>query len=152
MFTRSALLRQIGKQNPRQPQLQRAIFPGILASQQQQQQLQQQLRFFSVINLSDESAVQKFHHVNHKSVLYFTAQWCPPCKMIKPIYEKMATEYADSVAFGKIDVDENEDAAVEFEITSVPTFVLFEGQNAIDRFSGADAERLGQIVKELAER
>lgn len=149
MFNCATVLKQIGKQKFQQSQFQRVIFsPRILASQQQQRAV----RYFSVINLSDESAVHKFHHINHKSILYFTAQWCPPCKMIKPIYEKMANEYVDSVAFGKIDVDENEDAAVEYEITSVPTFVLFEGQNAIDRFSGADAEKLGQLVKDLADR
>ena len=44
---------------------------------------------------------------------------CPPCKQIKPIYEEMSTEHT-SVAFGKVDVDDNSEAAQEFEITSVP--------------------------------
>lgn len=71
--------------------------------------------------------------------------------MIKPIYEELAGEYKH-VAFGQIDVDENDAAAVEFEIAAVPTFVLFDGQKAIHRFSGADANKLKQMVADLAAR
>lgn len=71
--------------------------------------------------------------------------------MIKPIYENMSKDY-DDIAFGKIDVDENEDAAVKFEISAVPTFVLFHGEESVHRFSGADANKLQELVKELSER
>ena len=73
---------------------------------------------------------------------------CPPCKAIKPVYEELATKYTD-VAFGKVDVDENSDAAVEFEIQAVPTFVFFNGEEPVERFSGADPNKLESIVKDL---
>jgi thioredoxin 1 len=53
------------------------------------------------------------------------------------------------VAFGKVDVDENSDAAVDFEISSVPTFVIFEGETATEKFSGADPAKLEEHVKAL---
>ena len=54
--------------------------------------------------------------MNDKSILYFTATWCPPCKAIKPVYEKLAKEYPE-VAFGKIDIDDNQETAAEFEVS-----------------------------------
>jgi thioredoxin 1 len=105
----------------------------------------------SVITLSDLEATEKFRALNGKSILYFTATWCPPCKAIKPVYEEMATKYP-SVAFGKVDVDDNSDAALEFEIKAVPTFVLFDGEDPVERFSGADPKKLESLVKTLDER
>jgi thioredoxin 1 len=102
----------------------------------------------SVITLSDEKAIEKFRMVNHKSVLYFTATWCPPCKAIAPVYEELSKKYPD-VAFGKVDVDENSDAALDFEVKAVPTFVLFDGEDMKDKFSGADATLLEKYVQEL---
>lgn len=104
--------------------------------------------FSSVVTLSDTDAVEKFTKINDKSVCYFTAVWCPPCKQIKPIYEEMSEKY-EGVAFGKIDVDDNADAAAEHEIQSVPTFIAFKGDSPIARFSGADPTQLTQMVEAL---
>ena len=76
---------------------------------------------------------------------------CPPCKAIKPIYEELSTKYTD-VAFGKVDIDENSDAAVEFEIHAVPTFIFFDGEEPIETFSGADPTKLESFVKDLQAR
>jgi thioredoxin 1 len=71
--------------------------------------------------------------------------------VIKPVYEELATKYTD-VAFGKIDVDDNSDAALEFEISAVPTFVLFDGEDVLERFSGADPNQLENLIKDLDSR
>lgn len=102
----------------------------------------------SVTTLSDQDAVEKFRTLNHKSVLYFTASWCPPCKIISPKYEKLSEQYTD-VAFGKVDVDDNSDAALDFEVSAVPTFVLFENEHATEKFAGADEEKLERHIKYL---
>mmetsp|Transcript_6885 Transcript_6885/g.9859 ORF Transcript_6885/g.9859 Transcript_6885/m.9859 type:complete len:141 (+) Transcript_6885:122-544(+) len=106
----------------------------------------------SVITLSDEDAVEKFRMLNGKSILYFTASWCPPCKQIKPIYEDLSDKYKDKVAFGKVDVDENDGAAMDFEIQAVPTFVVFHGETAIHKFSGADPNKLESMIQDLESR
>eukprot|EP00956_Cyclotella_meneghiniana_P001530 scaffold1717_cov62-Cyclotella_meneghiniana.AAC.11 len=107
---------------------------------------EQQRRWMSVIQLSDNDAVDKFRTINQRSVMYFTASWCPPCKMISPIYEELSKKYP-KVAFGKIDVDENQDAAMAFQISAVPTFVFSKGAEATNTFSGADKNLLEQLVK-----
>ena len=102
----------------------------------------------SVITLSDTDAVDKFRTINSKSVMYFTATWCPPCKMIAPIYTELSSKYPD-IAFGKVDVDENQDAAVEFQIQSVPTFVFSKNKESVNKFSGADKDQLESFLQEL---
>lgn len=57
----------------------------------------------------------------------------------------MAGKYPD-VAFGKVDIDDNSDAAMEFDIKAVPTFVFFDGEEPIQRFSGADQNMLENMV------
>mmetsp|Transcript_10886 Transcript_10886/g.15562 ORF Transcript_10886/g.15562 Transcript_10886/m.15562 type:complete len:129 (-) Transcript_10886:260-646(-) len=109
---------------------------------------QQQSRWMSVITLSDADAVDKFRTINSKSVMYFTATWCPPCKMIAPIYTELATKYPD-VAFGKVDVDENQEAAIEFQIQAVPTFVFSKNMESVNKFSGADKDQLEKLLQEL---
>ena len=53
--------------------------------------------------MSDLDAVTKFRSINSKSVVYLTATWCPPCKMISPIYDELSEDDAfDHVAFGKV--------------------------------------------------
>jgi len=113
--------------------------------------VQQQTRSFAVVNLSDESAVEKFRNINSKSVLYFTASWCPPCKAIAPVYEELSKKY-EGVSFGKVDVDDNSDAALDFEISAVPTFVLFDGEHAIEKFAGADPAKLEEKIIDLQGR
>lgn len=104
-----------------------------------------------VVTLEDRDVTEDFRQLNHKSVLYFTAAWCGPCKAIKPVYEDLAAKYTD-VAFGKVDVDENPESAAEFNITAVPTFVFSDMEEEIERFSGADASKLDASAKALNDR
>jgi thioredoxin 1 len=103
----------------------------------------------SVVNLSDNEAVEKFLIMNSKAVLYYTAMWCGPCRQIKPIYEEMAKKYAGEVAFGKVDVDDNPDAAQVAQITAVPTFVAYVDEKQLTRFSGADTNQLQDMADQL---
>jgi thioredoxin 1 len=104
----------------------------------------------SVVNLSDGDAVDKFIKINSKVVLYYTATWCGPCRAIKPFYEDLSKQYAsDGVSFGKIDIDDNPEAAQNAQISSVPTFVGYIDEKVIDKFSGADSGKLSSLVEQL---
>jgi thiol-disulfide isomerase/thioredoxin len=102
----------------------------------------------SVTVLGDAGAVAKFRTVNPKSVVYFTATWCPPCKMISPIYGTLSETYPD-VAFGKVDIDDNHDSAMDFKISAVPTFVFSRGEETVNKLSGANKDQLEKFIKEL---
>ena len=67
----------------------------------------------------------------------FWAEWCGPCKMIAPILEEIATEYAGKVKICKVDVDANPDMPGKFNIRGIPTLIMFKGGNAVDTKVGA---------------
>lgn len=68
-----------------------------------------------------------------KTVFYFTADWCAPCKRVKPIVEDMKK---DGYQFQMIDVDYESDLVKKFEIKSVPTFILIKDSQEINRIVG----------------
>lgn len=67
----------------------------------------------------------------------FYADWCGPCKMIAPVVEQIAAEYAGKVKVGKINVDENQKVAQKYNIMSIPTFLVFKNGEVTDTLVGA---------------
>jgi thioredoxin 1 len=67
----------------------------------------------------------------------FWAPWCGPCRMVSPIVEQLSREYSGRVAFGKVNVDENQRIAASFGIQSIPTLMIFKGSKAVDVIIGA---------------
>jgi len=70
----------------------------------------------------------------------FWAEWCGPCKMIAPILDDVAGEYADRVAIKKLNIDENPNIAQKFGIRSIPTLMLFKD-------GAVHAQKLGAMSK-----
>jgi len=70
------------------------------------------------------------------TVFYFTADWCAPCKKVKPIVEELNREQTDA-KFQIIDVDIEMELAKSFDIRSVPTFILMKDGTEINRITGA---------------
>jgi thioredoxin 1 len=67
----------------------------------------------------------------------FWAPWCGPCRIVSPIIEQLSREYSGRVAFGKVNVDENQRIAALFGIQSIPTLMIFKGSKAVDVIIGA---------------
>jgi thioredoxin 1 len=67
----------------------------------------------------------------------FWAPWCGPCRMVSPIIEQLSREYSGRIAFGKVNVDENQRIAASFGIQSIPTLMIFKGTKAVDVIIGA---------------
>ena len=66
----------------------------------------------------------------------FYAPWCGPCKMLAPLLEQLAGEFSGRVKFAKVNVDEAPEIAGRYDITSVPTLMLFREGQAIDAVAG----------------
>jgi thioredoxin 1 len=67
----------------------------------------------------------------------FWAEWCGPCKMIGPTVDAFATEYADKLKVGKVNVDFNNATAARFMVRGIPTLLLFKGGKVVDQRVGA---------------
>ena len=74
-----------------------------------------------------------------RHILYFTADWCNPCKKVRPIVEELNRESAD-IRFQTIDADSEIDLVKSFEVRSIPTFILLENGKEIKRVSGAQTK------------
>ncbi len=87
------------------------------------------VRSMSRVTVVEDSKLEEAMKPGNK-VLYFTATWCPPCRAIKPVYEKLSNEFED-IQFLKIDIDQNDQAAIAYKITSVPTFVFMADNKTV---------------------
>jgi len=66
----------------------------------------------------------------------FYADWCGPCKTQDPILDEVESEFGDRVEFEKIDVDENQDVANQYQVRSIPTLVVENDDGVVERFVG----------------
>ena len=67
----------------------------------------------------------------------FTAVWCGPCKFYAPVFEKVQKEYSNDFVFAKVDVDENRQVAMQYQITGVPTTLFIRNGKVIQQAVGA---------------
>ncbi|XWS37561.1 hypothetical protein CRYUN_Cryun19dG0054000 [Craigia yunnanensis] len=82
-------------------------------------------------------------------ILYFTATWCGPCRVISPLYTSLAAKYA-KVVFLKVDIDEARDVAARWNISSVPTLFFIKNGKEVDKVVGADKSALERKIAQYA--
>jgi thioredoxin 1 len=70
------------------------------------------------------------------TVVDFWAVWCGPCKMIAPVLEEIADEYDGQLQVAKLDVDHNNQTAMEYGVMSIPTLILYKDGAAVERIVG----------------
>ena len=71
----------------------------------------------------------------------FWAPWCAPCRAVAPMLEELAHEYEDRLTVAKVNVDDHPGAATRFGIQSIPTLLLFQGGEVVQRIVGAPPKR-----------
>lgn len=78
----------------------------------------------------------------------FTAVWCGPCKMLEPILKELADQWADKVRILKVDVDQNPELAMQYNVMGVPTLMLFQDGKVLERLSGYQPkDRLMKVLQ-----
>ncbi len=70
-------------------------------------------------------------------VLDCWAEWCGPCKMVAPVIEQLATEYAGRITFAKLNIDENMGTATKYRISAIPTMLVFRNGEMAGQIIGA---------------
>lgn len=80
----------------------------------------------------------------------FWAPWCGPCRMITPVIEELSAENGDSVKIGKLNVDENSQTAQTYQVSSIPTLIIFKGGTPVETFVGVQQKARLQDALESA--
>ena len=112
------------------------------------------------LNLDEQKAVDRFRKnvvepsMTSLVILDFWAEWCGPCKALTPLLEKVAADYADKgVVLAKVNVDEEQFIAAQFQVRSIPTvYALFQGQPVADLTNARSESQLKAVLDELLEK
>ena len=89
-----------------------------------------------MLTVTSENFDEKVLNSDKPVVLDFWATWCGPCRMQAPIFEKAQQEAGDAAVFGKVNVDEQMDLALDFQVSSIPTIIIISGGEVIFRAVG----------------
>ncbi|MFH1717415.1 MAG: thioredoxin [Planctomycetota bacterium] len=104
----------------------------------------------NVIELTDATFDKTVHNSDVPVLVDFWAPWCGPCKMIAPIIQEIADEYADKAKICKLDTDEARDSAMEFGISAIPTLILFKGGQVQKKWVGLTSKKdIAAAIEEL---
>jgi thioredoxin 1 len=100
-----------------------------------------------VAELSDNTFQTEVLQASEPVLVDFWAPWCGPCRMITPVIEELASENAGSVKFAKLNVDEHPNIAAKYDVSSIPTLLVFKSGEVVDRYVGVQPKaRLQQAL------
>ena len=86
----------------------------------------------NIVELSDSNFKSEVLESDVPVLVDFWAPWCGPCRMIAPMIEELASEYQGSVKVGKLNIDDNPEAAMNYGVSSIPTLMIFKGGQVFD--------------------
>ncbi|QQO09556.1 thioredoxin [Breznakiella homolactica] len=89
------------------------------------------------ITLTDENFATEVIESDLPVLIDFWAEWCMPCKMIGPIIDQLAGEYAGKIKIGKVNIDEEGDLAAKHNVISIPTLIVYKNGNIVRQKAGA---------------
>lgn len=89
-----------------------------------------------IIKLNGENFGKEVIQSEKNVLVDFYADWCGPCKMLSPIIDEIANELGEKIKVCKLNVDENQDLAIEYEVMSIPTVIIFKDGKVANRLVG----------------
>ncbi len=90
-----------------------------------------------ILTLTDENFQETIENTELPIIVDFGASWCGPCRMMEPIFNVLAKELENKVILAKLNVDENPEISKNYEIMSIPTFIMFQDGELVKKVMGA---------------
>ena len=90
----------------------------------------------SVVEFTDANFDSEVLQSDAPVLVDFWAPWCGPCRMIAPMVEELAIENETAAKIGKINIDEHPDAAQKYNVSAIPTLIVFKGGEVVERLQG----------------
>ena len=91
----------------------------------------------NVNEITDDNFAERIEEGDGLSMVDFWAEWCGPCRMVGPVVDELADDFAGRVRVGKMNIDENPATPVRFGVRSIPSILFFKGGNLVDTVVGA---------------
>ena len=101
----------------------------------------------SVLKITTENFEEEVLKSDKKVLIDFYADWCGPCKMMSPVIDEIADEKGEEIKVGKVNVDENQDLAMEYNVMSIPTILIINNGEVEKTFIGVTDKN--EIVEAL---
>lgn len=101
----------------------------------------------SVISLNEKNFEEEVLKAEKPVLIDFWASWCGPCRMMSPVIDKIAEEMGEKVKVCKINIDEEQNLAVKYNVMSIPTFIILKNGKEVARSVGVQdkSEIIGMI-------
>ena len=91
----------------------------------------------SPVNVTDSTFNDEVLNSEKPVLVDFWATWCGPCKMVAPVLEEIAREHGDKLTVAKLDIDQNQATARDYQVMSIPTMIVFQGGKPVKQIVGA---------------
>jgi len=101
----------------------------------------------NVLELTDSNFESEVIKSDKPVVVDFWAEWCMPCRMLAPTIDDLAREFGGKVKVGKVDTDSNRDVSVKYNISAIPTVMIFKDGQIVRKFVGVTQKK--EFVSEL---
>ncbi|HEY8803930.1 MAG TPA: thioredoxin [Clostridium sp.] len=92
--------------------------------------------------ISDKSFQNEVYSLDMAVVVDFWAPWCGPCKMLSPVMEQLDKEYGNKIKFVKVNVDKNPEISLKYNISSIPTIMVFKKEIIEDKLVGFSPKKV----------